>query len=240
MIPAAGLGTRLGPGEPKALRWLAGASLLVHAVRGVCQATSVACVVVAAPVGRSREVSDQLTPEAPDGVRLIVVEGGDSRQHSVALALAATPAEFEIVLVHDAARAFAPPDLVDRVAAKVRSGAPAVIPVRPVTDTVKQVDAAGRVVATIDRAMLRAVQTPQGFRRDVLIRAHQSGAAITATDDAALVEGIGVDVCCVAGADEALKITRPADLIFAEAVLAGAPARAYPHHDDYSEGWRRD
>ncbi len=217
LVPAAGLGTRLGPGAPKALREVGGVSLLVHALDRVLRAPSVACVVVAAPVGMVDLVAEALRrlPAVP----LAVVEGGDTRQESVAAALGAVPDGPTIILVHDAARAFAPPELVERVAAAVRAGHDAVIPVLPVVDTIKQVDADGYVTATPPRADLRAVQTPQGFRRSVLERAH-AAADGDATDDAALVERLGARVFCVAGAESALKITRPADLAAAER-LAG-------------------
>ena len=199
LVPAAGLGTRLGPGEPKALRQLGGVSLLVHAVRRLCEATSVGSIVVAAPPGCAAEVAELLAGQVADHVRLDVVEGGATRQLSVGAALAASPKSYPIVLVHDAARAFAPADLVERVADAVRSG---------------------HVVATLDRTALRAVQTPQGFRRDVLEAAHR--AAVDAhTDDAGLVERLGVRVFAVPGADEALKITRPGDLALAETLLRG-------------------
>jgi len=216
LVPAAGLGSRLGPGTPKALREIAGAPLLVHAVRRVCRADGVACVVVAAPAGRAQEVRALVEPEVPPDVTLLVVDGGPTRGESVYAALSAAPAEYPVVLVHDAARAFAPPDLVERVAAAVRSGHDAVIPVLAVVDTVKEVDADGRVVRTLDRTALRAVQTPQGFRREVLLAAHRAaGVANGVTDDAGLVEHLGVAVFCVPGAEAALKITRPSDLALA-------------------------
>src|SRR6187431_3134406 len=102
LVPAAGSGTRLGPGAPKALRELAGVPLLVHAVRGLIAAPSVGCVVVAAPPGGRADVEKLLRPEVPTTVGLCVVEGGATRQESVALALAATPAAYSIILVHDA------------------------------------------------------------------------------------------------------------------------------------------
>jgi 2-C-methyl-D-erythritol 4-phosphate cytidylyltransferase len=219
LVPAAGLGTRLGPGGPKALRQLGGVSLLVHAVRRLCEAPSVGSVVVAAPVGCASEVSDLLAAQiAPGDVQLDVVEGGSTRQLSVGAALAAAPSRYEIVLVHDAARAFAPADLVERVAEAVRAGHHAVVPVLPVVDTIKQVDESGHVIATLDRSALRAVQTPQGFRRDVLEAGHRQ-AVDAHTDDAGLVEKLGVRVFGVPGAEAALKITRPADLAFAEMLL---------------------
>jgi 2-C-methyl-D-erythritol 4-phosphate cytidylyltransferase len=217
LVPAAGLGTRLGPGAPKALRELRGVPLLVHAVRRLSGAACVGRIVVAAPVGAVDEVRALLG--ADDLAPIDIVEGGQTRQASVRSALDAVPPEYDVILVHDAARAFAPPDLIERVAAAVRDGHDAVIPVLPVVDTVKQVDESGHVVGTVDRTVLRAVQTPQGFRRHTLEAAHKASADGTATDDAGLVERIGVRVFCVPGAVEALKITRPADLAFADALL---------------------
>lgn len=216
LVPAAGAGVRLGPGAPKALRLLAGEPLLVHAVRRIAAAPSVHTVVVAAPAADVESVRAMLAPVA----RVTVVPGGAERQASVAAALAAVPAGPEIVLVHDAARALTPPELVESVAAAVRSGHDAVIPVLPVVDTVKEVDAGERVLGTVDRAALRAVQTPQGFRRSVLTAAHEA-AGDPLTDDAGLVEKLGVPVDCVPGSELALKITRPFDLALAEHLLAG-------------------
>jgi 2-C-methyl-D-erythritol 4-phosphate cytidylyltransferase len=203
---------------PKALRTIGGQPLLAHAVARVSKARGVACIVIAAPPGQTAEVRAALSLSSAVEVR--VVEGGTSRQESVAAALAAVPG-LPIVLVHDAARAFAPPELVERVAEAVRDGHDAVIPVMPVVDTIKQVDAGGFVVSTPDRASLRAVQTPQGFRRSVLQRAHELATG-PATDDSVLVERLGVRVFCVAGSEAALKITHPSDLLAAERLLAPA------------------
>lgn len=153
-----------------------------------------------------------------------MVSGGADRQRSVAAALAAVPAEFEIVLVHDAARALVPVSLVEAVAAAVRTGHDAVIPVLPVTDTITQVDDSGDVVGTPDRATLRAVQTPQGFRRSVLTAAHAAAPDASATDDASLVARLGVRVHTVPGSPQAMKITSPTDLVVAETLLGQAPA----------------
>lgn len=214
LVPAAGAGVRLGPGAPKALRLLAGEPLLVHAVRRVAAAPSVRSIVVAAPPAEVSAVRDLLAPVA----EVTVVAGGAHRQASVAAALAAVPAEAEIVLVHDAARALTPPDLVEAVAAAVRSGRDAVIPVLPVVDTIKEIAPDGRVLGTVDREALRAVQTPQGFRREVLVAAH-AAAVDPLTDDAGLVEKQGGRVWCVPGSEYALKITRPFDLALAECLL---------------------
>ena len=222
LVPAAGAGVRLGPGRPKALRLLAGEPLLVHAVRRVATA-SVRSIVVAAPAAEVAEVRELLAPIAP----VTVVAGGETRQDSVACALAAVPADVEIILVHDAARALVPPELVESVAAAIRAGAPAAVPVLPVVDTIKRVSAEGVVTATVDRAELRSVQTPQGFRRAVLTAAHAVGSDAL-TDDAGLVEQQGVPVTCVPGSEFALKVTRPFDLALAEHLLTVAPEPAAP------------
>jgi 2-C-methyl-D-erythritol 4-phosphate cytidylyltransferase len=147
-----------------------------------------------------------------------VVAGGATRQESVAAALAVVPAEFEIILVHDAARALTPPSLIEAVAAAVRDGHDAVIPALPVVDTIKQVDAQGRVAATVERAQLRAIQTPQGFRRGLLFKAH-AAAVDSHTDDAGMVEQLGAPVHTVPGHPHAFKITTPLDLVIAQALL---------------------
>jgi 2-C-methyl-D-erythritol 4-phosphate cytidylyltransferase len=202
----------MGAGVVKALRELAGSPLLLHAVRGVRAVPAVGPVVVVAPVGLVNDLTVLLS-----AYDVLVVAGGEQRQDSVRLGLAALPAAVDSVLVHDAARALTPPAVFDAVIAALRAGAEAVVPVLAVADTVKRVDG-DRVLATVDRSDLRAVQTPQGFSRAVLEAAHaQSGPA--ATDDAALVERMGRTVLTVPGSEEAFKVTRPFDLLVAEAVL---------------------
>jgi 2-C-methyl-D-erythritol 4-phosphate cytidylyltransferase len=218
VVPAAGRGERLGPGTPKALRELGGVPILVHAVRALAQARSVDIVVIAAPPDEVGAVAALLADhDVPAEVR--VVPGGATRQESVRLAVSALPDTVEVVLVHDAARPLVPVELVDAVAAAIAAGADAVVPVLPLADTVKQV-AGDVVVATPDRSSLRAVQTPQGFRRAVLADAHAMAAGTDATDDAGLVEALGLRVRTVPGSAEAFKVTRPLDLLLAEALLA--------------------
>ncbi len=217
IVPAAGRGERLGPGAPKALRTLAGQPMLLHAVRALAAARSIDLVVVAAPedgVDEARSILAGLDTEA----EIVIVSGGETRQDSVARALLALPADVDVVLVHDAARPLVPPDVVDRVSAAVRGGHDAVIPTLGVVDTIKEVDD-GIVIGTLDRSRVHAVQTPQGFARAVLQRAHASSEGSDATDDAGLVERMGVVVHTVAGDEEAFKITRPLDLVLAEAIL---------------------
>ena len=222
LVPAAGRGERLGPGAPKALRAIGGEPILLHAVRGLLASGRVDLVVVAAPP-TDEGVAEVRRMLAGLGSRVIVVPGGATRQQSVALALAATPADYEIVLVHDAARALTPPETIASVVDAVLSGLPAVIPVLPVADTIKSAlvdpEGATSVGRTVDRSGLRAVQTPQGFRRAVLARAH-AAAGHDATDDAGLVESLGEGVGMIPGHVEAFKVTTPFDLVLAEAVLA--------------------
>jgi 2-C-methyl-D-erythritol 4-phosphate cytidylyltransferase len=220
IVPAAGRGERLGPGAPKALRCIGGVPILVHAVRGLTSAVSIDLVVVAAPADDLAAVTELLADPA-SSVPVDVVAGGADRQASVALAIAALPPEIEIVLVHDAARPLTPPALIDAVVAAVRGGAVAVVPGLPVTDTVKRVDSfAGQevVAATVARHDLRAVQTPQGFDRSVLEKAHATSTEAV-TDDAGLVESLGYQVVVVPGSADAFKITGPRDLLVAEAIL---------------------
>ncbi|MEU9075946.1 2-C-methyl-D-erythritol 4-phosphate cytidylyltransferase [Kitasatospora sp. NPDC048538] len=233
VVPAAGRGERLGPGAPKALRELGGVPLLVHAVRALARSRAVGLVVVAAPADGVAEVVALLGSHGLDDKDIRVVAGGATRQESVRLGLAATPADVEVVLVHDAARPLVPVEVVDAVAAAVRAGAVAVVPAVPLADTVKRVEPnpglPEPVLDTPDRATLRAVQTPQGFDRATLVEVHakalaeESAGALDAppvTDDAGLVERYGGRVVVVPGHEEAFKVTRPLDLVLAEAVLA--------------------
>ncbi|GAA2013250.1 2-C-methyl-D-erythritol 4-phosphate cytidylyltransferase [Catenulispora yoronensis] len=227
VVPAAGRGERLGPGAPKALRELGGLPLLAHAVHTLLAAPSVDVIVIAAPpspegvaeVHRLLSGLADLAEAAGHRADTRVVPGGATRQESVALALAALPEDCTTVLVHDAARALTPVDLVEAVIGAVHGGAAAVIPVLPVADTVKAVEG-DLVTATVDRSGLRAVQTPQGFTRELLAKAHAAAdPAAPATDDAGLVEALGLPVRTVPGHAEAFKITTPFDLVLAEAVL---------------------
>jgi 2-C-methyl-D-erythritol 4-phosphate cytidylyltransferase len=218
LLPSAGRGERMGSGVVKALRELAGEPLLLHAVRGVRQVRAVGTVVVLAPLGLVNDLAVLLAP-----YDVIVTAGGHERQESVRLGLEALPPGDEHVLVHDAARALAPASVFEAVIAALRAGAEAVVPVLPVADTLKRVTA-DRVLGTVDRAELRAVQTPQGFARALLEQAHADRGA-GATDDAQLVERLGRTVVTVPGSEEAFKVTRPFDLLVADAVLR-ARARA--------------
>jgi 2-C-methyl-D-erythritol 4-phosphate cytidylyltransferase len=223
-VPAAGRGVRLAAGMPKAFVPLLGRPLLWHSVHALIGSGCVEQVVVAVGAGHQDQARTVL---ADAGDRVRIVTGGAERSDSVRHALDAVPGA-EVVLVHDAARCLAPFEVIRAVVEAVRAGAQAVVPVLPVVDTIKQVDADGRVVSTVDRSTLRVVQTPQGFAADLLRRAHQSGASGAAhqsasgavTDDAGLVERMGETVTTVPGHPHAFKITTPFDLAVAGAVAA--------------------
>jgi 2-C-methyl-D-erythritol 4-phosphate cytidylyltransferase len=225
VLVAAGSGQRLGQGIPKARVLCGGRTLLEHSLDSVVASGAAASVVVVLPAGDAvlSAVVDQAGQRAAgDGtVRITAVPGGATRAASVRAGLDALPSSAGVVLVHDAARALTPPAVFHRVAAAVRAGSPAVIPVLPVVDTVKVVT--GDVVtATPDRAVLRAVQTPQGFDARALRAAHASPTASDpgVTDDAMLLEAQGATVHVVEGDALAFKVTTPLDLVIAEAVLA--------------------
>ncbi|MUM24098.1 2-C-methyl-D-erythritol 4-phosphate cytidylyltransferase [Mycobacterium sp. CBMA271] len=211
MVPAAGLGVRLGADFPKAFVTLAGRTLLEHCVAGLRASQVVDDVVVV--VGA--DCVDQAVSLV--GAVASVVPGGSERTDSVRAGLAAVDAA-DWILVHDAARPLTPPDMIARIVAELHGGRTAVVPALPVADTIKEIDADGNVKETPDRAVLRAVQTPQGFAADVLRRAY-AAAGDVATDDAALVEQLGESVHVVEGDRMAFKITTAFDLILASSIL---------------------
>ncbi|MDI3313584.1 MAG: 2-C-methyl-D-erythritol 4-phosphate cytidylyltransferase [Mycobacterium sp.] len=217
LVPAAGTGRRLAAGVPKAFLALGGCTLLERAVAGLL-AAGVDRVVVAVPSDRIDQAESIL------GRRARVVAGGASRCESVSRALAALTevpgAGPEFVLVHDAARALTPPGLIVRVVDALRAGRPAVVPALPVSDTIRAVDASGRVLDTPDRTGLRAVQTPQGFTTELLLRAYRGADGVDVTDDAALVERAGGEVHVVEGDPLAFKITTRLDVLLARAILS--------------------
>jgi 2-C-methyl-D-erythritol 4-phosphate cytidylyltransferase len=204
IIPAAGSGERLGASGPKAFALCGGRPLLdwsLDVLESVCDR-----VVVAVPPGFE---------EAPDRVA-----GGPSRSASVRAALAAAP-EADIAVVHDAARPLVSRELVERCVAALSDGFDGAVAAAPVSDTIKEADAGRRVVRTLERSKLWAIQTPQVFRADVLRRALDvpDDVLAGATDDASLVEAAGGSVCVVEAPADNLKVTRPVDLELAEALL---------------------
>ena len=210
IVTAAGSGTRLGRDIPKALVPVNGVPMLV---RSVWPFAAFEHIVVTAPASHVDDVEAALRGH---GLRQVsVVVGGDSRAESVSRALAAVPDDAEVVLVHDAARPFVPATVIDRVLAALRGGERAVVPVVPVTDSLKQVRD-GQVVEHSDRAAFAGAQTPQGFAASVLREAYAAaqtaGTLPRATDDASLVAAIGTSVAVVDGDRCNVKITTVADL----------------------------
>ncbi|MGH3828605.1 MAG: 2-C-methyl-D-erythritol 4-phosphate cytidylyltransferase [Pseudonocardiaceae bacterium] len=216
LVPAAGQGVRLAAGIPKAFALLNGRPLLWYCVRGLLASGCVQVVVVAVDEHHHDQAR---AATAESGGRVRIVTGGAHRAASVQAALGAVP-DAEVVLVHDAARCLTPVSVIQAVARAVLAGARAVVPVLPVVDTIKRVDSDGRVVGTVDRDTLRVVQTPQGFAADLLRRAHQASPG-PVTDDAGLVEALGVTVTTLPGHPHAFKITTPFDLAVAEVVAGG-------------------
>lgn len=226
IVVAAGSGQRLGASSPKAFVGIDEHTILRHALQGVLAGPR-AQVVVVAPAER---LGDALT-EAHEVARaagaglvdlVTVVAGGATRQASVAAGLSAVWPDVTSVLVHDAARALTPPEVFARVLGALEAGRAAVLPVLPVIDTIKKVDA-DAVVEAVDRSTLVAAQTPQGFARTVLDAAYAQASA-DHTDDAALVQAAGIDVWTVAGDERAFKITTPADLERARRLVGAAVA----------------
>ena len=219
VIVAAGTGSRTGSDELKQFRWVAGKPMLLHSVQTFQLRADVAIVVVVLPRAYAGDPPPWLFQ--CDLERLVVSVGGRERGDSVYNGLEDLPESVEVVLVHDAARPLVTGDAIDRVVAEARAGRGAVAAL-PVVDTLKEVDAEGRIVRTVERARLWRAQTPQGFPREVLLRAHVAARrdGVAATDDAALVERLGVPVVVVPGSERAMKITDAADFERAEALSA--------------------
>jgi 2-C-methyl-D-erythritol 4-phosphate cytidylyltransferase len=224
VIVAAGASTRAGSGEGSAgeplkqLRWLAGKPMLLHSLQtfmGRPDVVSVVCVLPHRYAGDPPPWIFQCDVE-----RLMVAPGGRTRMESVANGLDDLPDEASIVLIHDAARPFVDNATIDRVVTRVRRGEVAIAAL-PVVDTLKEVGEDGRIVRTIPRDTLWRAQTPQGFPREVIVRAHREGAAarVVATDDAALCERLGIPVSVVRGSERAVKVTDEADFARAEALF---------------------
>lgn len=244
IVVAAGSGTRLAAGAPKAFVPLCGRAILEHALDGVFAAAP-AQVILVVPAGlesdartileaaqttfTGREMppsevrSDNPRPASDEGAPVVaVIVGGETRQRSVAAGLAVLAGGIDTVLVHDAARALTPPAQFAAVSAAVRPGV-GVIPALPVVDTLKRVHGE-EVVAPVDRSELAAAQTPQGFPRTELVAAygHAEAQGIEYTDDAALFAAAGGAVRHVLGSEEAFKITTPHDLERARMILSAA------------------
>jgi 2-C-methyl-D-erythritol 4-phosphate cytidylyltransferase len=217
IVPAAGLGTRMGADVPKQFLELDGAPLVIYTLRRLAACEAITDFYIATRADEVAALSERVAKERlARPVR--VVRGGATRQESVGCALAEVPAETEIVLVHDAVRPFITREQVERVIAEALARGAAILGL-PAIDTVKEVKRAclpedvALITATIPRERIVLAQTPQAFQhallKEAFARAQQDG--VTASDEAALVERLGRDVHVVLGSERNIKITRPAD-----------------------------
>lgn len=218
VIVAGGESTRTGGTELKQFRWVAGKPTLLHSLQTFMARPDVVAVVVVLPRAFVADPPPWIFQCDVD--RLMLSVGGRTRMESVANGLDDLPDEAAVVLIHDAARPLVDDATIDRVVAAARSGSCAIAAL-PVVDTLKQVDASGLITRTVDRAGLWRAQTPQGFPRDVIVRAHQDARKnhVSATDDAALCERLDIPVAVVRGSERAMKITDDSDFARAEALF---------------------
>jgi 2-C-methyl-D-erythritol 4-phosphate cytidylyltransferase len=217
VIVAGGSGSRVGGGELKQFRWVAGKPALLHSVQAFMARPDVALVVVVLPKAYAADPPPWLFQCDVD--RLLVSTGGRDRQESVFSGLEDLPEEIVVAVVHDAARPLVSDRTIDETIAEARKGHGAIAAL-PVVDTLKEVDPDGRIVRTIERTALWRAQTPQAFPRELLEQAHVAARrdGVRGTDDAALVERLGMPVIVVRGSERALKITDEADFARADAL----------------------
>jgi len=215
IIVAAGSGSRTGSTELKQFRWVAGKPMLLHSIQAFHRRADVAQVVAVLPRSAAGDPPPWIFQCDVD--RLLVSVGGKERGDSVWSGIEDLEDEVEIVVVHDAARPLVTDETIDAVIAQARRGTGAIAAL-PVVDTLKEVDADGRIVRTVDRARLWRAQTPQAFPRDMLERAHLDArrTGLSATDDAALCERLGLPVVVVHGSERAMKVTEERDFERAE------------------------
>jgi 2-C-methyl-D-erythritol 4-phosphate cytidylyltransferase len=220
VIVAGGSGTRAAgsTSELKQFRWVAGKPALLHSLQAFMARADVVSVVCVLPRDYAADPPPWIFQCDVD--RLMIAPGGRTRTESVANGLDDLPDEAKVVLIHDAARPLVGDDTIDRVVSAVRAGT-STIAALPVVDTLKEVDESGRITRTIERERLWRAQTPQGFPREVIVRAHRDAKAqrISATDDAALCERLGIPVLVVRGSERAMKITEEPDFARAEALF---------------------
>ncbi len=219
LIPAAGRGRRMGADRPKAFLPLSGLPLLAHTLRKFedCPA-----VIEILPLVPGEEVSFCRELISKAGLKKIprVLPGGPERQDSVYAGLQAIVGSPDVVMIHDGARPFVSAELIEKVLGAIEHW-PAVAAALPVGDTLKEVSPEGQVLQTLDRSRFWVMQTPQSFRYDLILRAHEQARAegFSGTDDASLVERLGIPVRVISGSRFNMKITTPEDLILAEALL---------------------
>ncbi|HEX3159514.1 MAG TPA: 2-C-methyl-D-erythritol 4-phosphate cytidylyltransferase [Gemmatimonadaceae bacterium] len=218
VVVAAGSGTRTNSAELKQFRWVAGKPMLLHSIQTFQARPDVALVVCVLPRSHVGDPPPWMFQSDLD--RLAVTVGGRTRGESVIAGLQEMPDEVRVVLVHDAARPLASAALITRVVAEARNGHGAIAAL-PVTDTLKEVDADGRIVRTVPRERLWRAQTPQGFPREMIDQAYFAARerGELGTDDASVCEALGYPVVVVRGSERAMKVTEEADFARAEALF---------------------
>jgi 2-C-methyl-D-erythritol 4-phosphate cytidylyltransferase len=220
IIPAAGTGRRMGGEIPKQYLSLAGIPILVHTLSAFQRSPLVDEILLVVPGEDVAEVRRDVVERYDFSRVSLVIAGGSERQDSVRNALVYVRDEHEIILVHDGVRPFVTGALIERAVAGARAFGAVTVGV-PVRDTVKAVDAAGRVVKTVLREGLWLTQTPQAFRREVILAAYERAAAdgFYGTDDASLVERMGIPVRMIPGDADNIKVTTPEDLARGERMI---------------------
>ncbi|MEK6695319.1 MAG: 2-C-methyl-D-erythritol 4-phosphate cytidylyltransferase [Nitrospirota bacterium] len=227
VVPAGGTGKRMGAGTPKQFLMLDGVPLMLHTLRVLDRTPGVTEVVLVVP----KEERDRALTEVVEryGLKKVlkVVPGGATRQESVQHGLNEVGEDVEIVVVHDAVRPFITEDRIERSIEAARKHGGAIVAV-PMKDTPKQAGPDRLIQRTLNRTELWLAQTPQAFRRALVVEAYRKAAIahVHATDDAALVERLGHKVAIVEGSWENIKITTPEDMILAEAILAARKGKS--------------
>lgn len=223
LLPAAGVGRRMGHTRNKLLMPLIDLPILAWTLNAAAKASQLIWIgIICQPIDRPdiEQIIDQLTTRYNLAIPIVLIQGGDTRQASVYNGLQALPPEATHVLIHDGARCLATPELFDRCAIATQSAQGFITAIR-VKDTIKQVNSEGVITHTPNRADLWAAQTPQGFEVALLKECHARGrqAGWEVTDDAALLEKCGVPVSVVEGEETNLKVTTPVDLAIAQFIL---------------------
>lgn len=218
IIVAAGSGTRMNAAVPKQYLQLAGKPIIVRSVEPFTRCPFISQIIIVVPADRTAETGALLSDHGLDQPAMVVVAGGHRRQDSVRAGLAEVAEEIAIVLVHDGARPLVSPDLIERCYREIVVFGAALAAV-PVKDTVKRADADQRVTGTVDRSALWLAQTPQGARKELLIRAFARPSDRDVTDESALLEQAGIPVRLVLGEAANSKITNPEDLCLAESIM---------------------
>ena len=220
LIPAAGRGRRMGSEKPKAILPLGGIPLLTHTLQRFEACSKVDEILALVPAGEFPLFTDEIFRRA--GLKKVsrILAGGPERQDSVYLGLKAIEGKTDFVIIHDGARPFASPELIERALSETRRHKAVVVGV-PVGDTIKEVSAQREVLRTVDRSRLWVIQTPQSFEYRLILEAHEKAReeGFYGTDDASLVERLGIPVKVIEGSRFNLKISTPEDLILGEALL---------------------